>query len=92
MSWKDTLKKNIFDKDPEDMTDFMNVTPRMQREAERRKARRISTKDSTGHDEEAAKRTEDKEAGLLAMLRERNKDSRKKLNQPVEKLIEWVEG
>ena len=52
---------------------------------------RVTTTASTGQDEEAAKRTEDKEAGL-AMLRERNKDNRKKLNQPVEKLIEWVEG
>jgi hypothetical protein len=92
MSWKDTLKKNIFDEDPEDMTDFMNVTPRMKREAERRRARKITTKDSTGQDEEAAKRTEDKEADLLAMFRERNKANREKLNQPVEKLIEWVEG
>ena len=92
MSWKDTLKKNIFDEDPEDMTDFMNVTPRMKREAERRRARKITTKDSTGQDEEAAKRTEDKEAELLAMIRERNKAARKKPNQPVEKLIEWVEG
>jgi len=92
MNWRDTLKKNIFDEDPDDMTDFMNVTPRLQREAERRKARRISTKDSTGQDEEAAKRTEDKEAELLAMIRERNKAAREKPNQPVEKLIEWVEG
>lgn len=92
MSWKDTLKKNIFDEDPDDMTAFMNVTPRLQREAERRKAKRISTKDSTGQDEEAAKRTEDEEAELLAMIRERNNAARKKPNQPVEKLIEWVEG
>ena len=36
MSWEDTLRKNVFDKDPNDMTDFMNVSPRMKREAERR--------------------------------------------------------
>jgi len=53
---------------------------------------RVSTTASTGQDEEAAKRTEDKEAELLAMIRERNKAARKKPNQPVEKLIEWVEG
>ena len=89
MNWKNTLKKNIFDEDPDDMTDFMNVTPRMKREAERRRARKITTKDSTGQDEEAAKRTEDKEADLLAQIRARNKKSR---DAPVEKLIEWVEG
>ena len=54
--------------------------------------RRVYTKDSTGQDKEAAERTEDKEAELLAMIRERNKAARKKPNQPVEKLIEWVEG
>ena len=37
MSWEDTIKKNVFDKDPNDMTDFMNVSPRMKREAEKRK-------------------------------------------------------
>ena len=36
MSWEDTIKKNVFDKDPNDMTDFMNVSPRMEREAEKR--------------------------------------------------------
>ena len=36
MSWEDTIRKNIFDKDPNDMTDFMNVSPRMEREAEKR--------------------------------------------------------
>jgi len=35
--WKDTIKKGIFDKTPEEMTDFMNVTPRMKQEAEKRK-------------------------------------------------------
>ena len=53
---------------------------------------RVTTTASTGQDEEAAKRTEDKEAKLLAMIRERNKANRKKANQPVEKLIEWVHG
>ena len=36
MSWEDTIRKNVFDKDPDDMTDFMNVSPRMKREAEKR--------------------------------------------------------
>ncbi len=53
---------------------------------------RVTTTASTGQDEEAAKRTEDKEAKLLAMIRERNKANRKKANQPVEKLVEWVHG
>ena len=53
---------------------------------------RVTTTASTGQDEEAAKRTEDKEAELLAMIRERNKANRKKANQPVEKLVEWVHG
>ena len=37
---------------------------------------RVSTTPSTGQDEEAAKRTEDKEAELLAMIRERNRKAR----------------
>jgi len=36
--WKDEIRKNIFEKDPEEMTDFMNVSPRMKQEAEKRKA------------------------------------------------------
>tara|TARA_R110001592_G_scaffold363032_2_gene679367 strand:+ start:524 stop:826 length:303 start_codon:yes stop_codon:yes gene_type:complete len=36
MTWKDEIKKNIFEKDPEEMTDFMNVSPRMKEEAEKR--------------------------------------------------------
>lgn len=95
MSWKDTLKKNqndIFGEDPEDMLNFMNVTPRMKAEAERRRARKITTKDSTGQDEEAAERTKRNEGDKLAEILARNKDNREKANQPVEKLIEWVEG
>jgi|TARA_R100000329_G_scaffold68666_1_gene60122 hypothetical protein len=53
---------------------------------------RVTTTASTGQDEEAAKRTEDKEAKLLAMIRERNKAAREKANEPVEKLVEWVHG
>jgi len=53
---------------------------------------RVTTTASTGQDEEAAKRTEDKEAELLAMIRERNKANRERANQPVEKLVEWVHG
>jgi len=30
--WKNTIKKKIFDETPEEMTDFMNVTPRMKKE------------------------------------------------------------
>ena len=37
---------------------------------------RVTTTASTGQDEEAAKRTEDKEADLLAQIRARNKKSR----------------
>ena len=37
--WKDTVKKKIFDETPEEMTDFMNVTPRMKAEATKRKTR-----------------------------------------------------
>lgn len=37
MTWKNTIKKNIFEKDPEEMTDFMNISPRMKEEAEKRK-------------------------------------------------------
>ena len=53
---------------------------------------RVTTTASTGQDEEAAKRTEDKEAELLARLRERNRVAREKANEPVEKLVEWVHG
>ena len=53
---------------------------------------RVTTTASTGQDEEAAKRTEDKEAKLLAMIRERNKAAREKTSEPVEKLVEWVHG
>lgn len=37
MSWKDEIRKNIFEKDPEDMTSFMNVSPRMREAAKNRK-------------------------------------------------------
>jgi len=37
---------------------------------------RVTTTASTGQDEEAAKRTEDKESELLAMIRERNRKAR----------------
>ena len=42
MTWKDEIKKNIFEKDPEEMTDFMNISPRMKREAEKRKGSKNS--------------------------------------------------
>lgn len=38
---------------------------------------RVSTTPSTGQDEEAAKRTKEKEAELLARIQERNKKARK---------------
>jgi len=38
MTWKDEIRKNIFEIDPEEMTDFMNISPRMKQEAEKRKA------------------------------------------------------
>lgn len=41
MTWKDELRK-ILDEDPEDMTAFMNVSPRMKREAEKRKGSKDS--------------------------------------------------
>jgi len=36
MTWKDELRKTI-DEDPEDMTSFMNISPRMEEAAEKRK-------------------------------------------------------
>jgi len=36
MTWKDALRK-ILDEDPEDMTSFMNVSPRMEEAAEKRR-------------------------------------------------------
>ena len=50
---------------------------------------RVSTTASTGQDADAAKRTEDKEADLLAQIRARNKKSREMskiyLDAPVRK-------
>ncbi len=43
--WKDEIRKNIFDEDSEEMTDFMNVSPRMKQEAEKRKGYRGGPKD-----------------------------------------------
>jgi len=40
MTWKDELRK-ILGEDPEDMTSFMNVSPRMKREAEERRVLKI---------------------------------------------------
>ena len=40
--WKNTIKKKIFDKTPEEMTDFMNVNPRMEEAAEKRKGSKDS--------------------------------------------------
>lgn len=42
MTWKDELRK-ILGEDPEDMTAFMNVSPRMKREAEKRKEEHVSS-------------------------------------------------
>tara|TARA_R110000824_G_scaffold91096_5_gene221979 strand:+ start:2358 stop:2606 length:249 start_codon:yes stop_codon:yes gene_type:complete len=41
MSWKNILRKNIFGKDPDEMTRFMNVTPRLEEEAKKRQAKRL---------------------------------------------------
>tara|TARA_R110002050_G_scaffold84291_3_gene179992 strand:- start:2452 stop:2862 length:411 start_codon:yes stop_codon:yes gene_type:complete len=41
----------------------------------------IATKNSTGQDEEAAKRTEENESELLAQFRARNKKTRGELNE-----------
>jgi|DEB0MinimDraft_6_1074348.scaffolds.fasta_scaffold00017_13 hypothetical protein len=41
MTWKDELRK-ILGEDPEDMTSFMNVSPRMKREAEERRGSKDS--------------------------------------------------
>lgn len=43
MTWKDALRK-ILDEDPEDMTAFMNVSPRMKREAKKRKTSKEAQK------------------------------------------------
>jgi len=83
MGWQNTLKKNFIANEREHMR---------RRQPKSDEMARVTTTASTGQDEEAAKRTEDKEAELLAMIRERNKAARNKPNQPVEKLIEWVEG
>ena len=41
MSWKNILRKNVFGQDPDEMTDFMNISPRMKEESEKRQAKRI---------------------------------------------------
>tara|TARA_R110000765_G_scaffold133789_1_gene232713 strand:- start:414 stop:743 length:330 start_codon:yes stop_codon:yes gene_type:complete len=40
--WKNTIKKKIFDETPEEMTDFMNVSPRMEEAGEKRKGSKDS--------------------------------------------------
>lgn len=85
MSWFETLKGSCG-------TEKANFVANEREHMRRRKAKEISTKDSIGQDEEAAKRTEDREADLLARLRERNRVAREKANEPVEKLVEWVHG
>ena len=67
MSWQNTLKKNFIANEREHMR---------RRQPKSDKMARVTTTASTGQDEEAAKRTEDKEAELLAMIRERNKKAR----------------
>lgn len=37
MTWKKTIKKGKFDKTPEEMTDFMNISPRMVEAAKKRR-------------------------------------------------------
>ena len=40
MSWKNILRKNVFG-DPDEMTRFMNITPRLEEEAKKRQAKRL---------------------------------------------------
>tara|TARA_Y100000114_G_scaffold54839_1_gene50112 strand:- start:1788 stop:2000 length:213 start_codon:yes stop_codon:yes gene_type:complete len=67
MSWQNTLKKNFIANEREHMR---------RRQPKSDEMARVTTTASTGQDKEAAKRTEDKEAELLAMIRERNKKAR----------------
>lgn len=67
MSWKDTLKKNFIANEREHMR---------RRQPKSDEMARVTTTASTGQDEEAAKRTEDKESELLAMIREKNRKAR----------------
>ena len=53
---------------------------------------RVTTTTSTGQDEEAAERTRREEGDKLAEILARNKAARKKANESVEKLVEWVHG
>ena len=41
MSWQDILRKNVFGKDPDELTDFMNISPRMKEESEKRRAKKL---------------------------------------------------
>ena len=67
MSWKDTLKNNFIANEREHMR---------RRQPKSDEMARVTTTASTGQDEEAAKRTEDKESELLAMIREKNRKAR----------------
>lgn len=74
MSWFETLKGDCG-------TEKANFVANEREHMRRRQPKsdemaRVTTTASTGQDEEAAKRTEDKEAELLAMIRERNKKAR----------------
>ena len=57
MGWQNILRKNVFGKDPDEMTDFMNISPRMKEESEKRQAKRIK--------EEAEKTKEEEEVEKL---------------------------
>tara|TARA_R110002050_G_scaffold132898_1_gene255140 strand:- start:2084 stop:2467 length:384 start_codon:yes stop_codon:yes gene_type:complete len=59
--WKNTIKKKIFDETPEEMTDFMNVTPRMKQEAEKRKDSKFTDKELVDMDSLVMARKIDKE-------------------------------
>jgi hypothetical protein len=87
MSWKNILKKltdyeeAVADEfaDDEDMEkpDYSNTGPFANMpEFPSLRRKKITTKDSTGQDEDAAERTKQDEAKLLAEIEERNKKAR----------------
>ena len=83
MSWQNTLKKNFIANEREHMR---------RRQPKSDEMARVTTTASTGQDEEAADRTRREEGDKLAEILARNKAARKKANEPVEKLVEWVHG
>mgnify|MGYP003137165114 CR=1 FL=1 len=69
MSWKDIIKI--------DMKEYARSHfPNLPKEKNKTPMDKVTTTTSTGQDEEAAKRTENTEAELLAEIRARNKKAR----------------